>query len=147
LQSFGKAYSPAALLVLASSLAASPPEASEGDGSDGGEEGYLRHRVPQVAAVAAARFVMIPLCSFALLQGALRMRWLAPDPLRDFMILLQTCMPPAQNTVLALQVGGMTQRATQMARVLLCLYLMSAVPIAGVLTVLLQTYAGAGGFG
>ena len=59
----------------------------------------------QLTAVALARFVLVPLGSFGLLQAALRLRLLPVDPLRDFMILLQTCMPPAQNTVLALQVA------------------------------------------
>lgn len=135
LENLGRAYSPAALLVLAGSLAA--PCSRERP-----RRGELGHRFTHVLAVSVARFVLVPICSFGLLQAALHVGLLPPDPLRDFILLLQSCMPSAQNAVLALQVDGEPARAARMARVLLAIYLLAAVPVAGTLSLLLQRYSG-----
>jgi len=141
---FAKAYSPAALLVLASSLA---PEKSthslpsEGEGArgavpaartDGGGDGFT------IGVVATIRFVLLPLSFSCLLRLASHFHLLQPNPLRDFMLLLQATMPSAQNAVLALQVSGEPARASRMAKLLLCIYLIAALPVAGVLTLALQ---------
>jgi len=138
LERFGRAYSPAALLVLAGSLAA--PTQKERPKPD-----ELGHSFTHVLAITIARFVLVPLSSFGLLQGALRLGLLSPDPLRDFVLMLQSTMPSAQNAVLALQVAGTPTRAARMARVLLAIYIIAAIPVCGTLSILLQRYTAAGG--
>lgn len=131
----GRAYSPAALLVLAGSLGA--PAAGEAP-----QRSDLGYRYTHVLAISLARFVFVPACSFGLLQAALCLGVLPADPLRDFILLLQSCMPSAQNAVLALQVDDEPTRAARMARILLAIYLIAAVPVAGALSFLLQRYSG-----
>lgn len=137
---FGKGYGPAALLVLASSLALKPPEApailaaEDRDDGDG-----TTTTMDELGFVMLVRFVLMPLVVSGLLGLAKSARLLAPDPLRDFMLLLQATMPSAQNTVLALQVSAQPNRASRMARLLLAIYLSAALPIAVVLSVALQS--------
>ena len=133
-ENLGRAYSPAALLVLAGSLAA-PTDGTRA------QENELGHSPSHVLAISLARFLLVPLGSFGLLQQALRLGWLPVDPLRDFVLLLQSCMPSAQNAVLAYQVSGAPSRAANMARILLAIYLVAALPVAGVLSLLLQRYS------
>ena len=52
-----------------------------------------------------------------------------------------------QTSVLALQVDGSPERAARMARVLLAIYLIAALPVAGILSLLLQRYSAVGGVG
>ena len=142
---FAKAYSPAALLVLASSLA-TPIRPLGGKGgtarSDSGD-GTIAHppatlRIRDTAVVSAVRFLLLPL-SFALALAGLRCGGiLAADPLRDFVLIMQSTMPSAQNAVLALQVNGEPERASRMARLLLVIYLIALLPIATTLTHALQ---------
>jgi len=134
LENLGCAYSPAALLVLAGSLGAAT-------GGERPPQGELGHTFTHVLAISMARFVLVPLSSFGLLQAALRLGLLSPDPLRDFVLLLQSCMPSAQNAVLALQVAESPMRAARMARILLAVYLLAAIPVAGTLSFLLQRYS------
>ena len=54
------------------------------------------------------------------------------------MLLMQSCMPSAQNSVLALQVRGAPERATLMARMLLVVYVAAAVPLSLLITCFLQ---------
>ena len=135
LDNLGRAYSPAALLVLAGSLGA----ATDGERPQPHE---LGHSYTHVLAISLARFAVVPACSFGLLQLALRVGVLPADPLRDFVLLLQSCMPSAQNAVLALQVDNTPLRAARMARILLAIYLVAAGPVAGTLSFLLQRYSG-----
>jgi predicted permease len=61
----------------------------------------------------------------------------AVDPVLTLTVLLMSCMPPAQNSVLMLQVVGDTQGATQMSRMLFVLYSLSVVPMSLMLTLIL----------
>ena len=145
LQTFGKAYSPAALLVLASSLAMPTPSpaASSSADVDGAAPGAElqpsgRQTVRDLSIVIAIRFLLLPLSFAGLLRLANRASLLTADPLRDFLLTMQATMPSAQNTVLALQVAGEPARATRMARLLLVIYLAAVLPVAIVLSVSLQ---------
>ena len=91
-----------------------------------------------IGVVTANRFLLLPIAFAALLRLAFRLRLLKPDPLRDFMLLLQATMPSAQNAVLALQVSGEPTRAGSMARLLLAIYLIAALPVSAVVTIALQ---------
>ena len=68
--------------------------------------GAPRHLLTIRCAARQVRFVLLPLAFGTLLTGATRSGLLSPDPLRDFVLLMQSAMPPAQNTVLALQIAG-----------------------------------------
>jgi len=149
LEVFGKAYSPAALLVLASSLALPKPSAAAvpaaaDDAAD--DEAHHAHREPaptthtlrDVSVVLLVRFLLLPLAFSGVLQLAHRFGVLPADPLRDFVLTMQATMPSAQNAVLALQVAGEPARATRMAHLLLIIYLTAALPVALVLSVALQ---------
>ena len=59
--------------------------------------------------------------------------------MRDFVLIMQSTMPSAQNAVLALQVSGEPSRASRMARLLLAIYLVATIPIALVLTTALSS--------
>jgi predicted permease len=128
-----RADSPAALLVLASSLGT---ETTPSDARDGGGRATVGLR--EVGLVGAVRFVLLPLASLGALTAVRTRGWLPPDPLLDFMLVLQSAMPSAQNSVIALQVRGESARASRMARVLLLVYLMAILPVAVILTAALQ---------
>jgi len=140
---FGKAYSPAALLVLASSLGLPAPKADQGGGEAADAAPPTADAKPQtvrdLGTVMLVRFLLLPLAFSALLGLAKRSGLLPPDPLRDFILTMQASMPSAQNAVLALQVAGEPARATRMARLLLVIYLAAALPVALVLSVALQS--------
>jgi len=137
LEIFGKAYSPAALLVLASSLAMPPPSAAADD--DHAHGGAPPRPVRDLGVVMLVRFLLLPLSFGGLLTLSGRAGLLPHDPLRDFILTMQATMPSAQNAVLALQVAGEPTRATRMARMLLVIYLAAALPVALVLSVALQS--------
>jgi len=139
LQTFGKAYAPAALLVLAGSLASvSPIQSKKGEGADGNDD--VANVLPTRAlfAIMISRFLLVPLASYGGLSLVQHLGILKADPLRDMIILMQSFMPSAQNSVLALQVRGNPSRATRMARSLLVVYLLGMLPVSLLLTVLLQ---------
>ena len=142
LETFGKAYSPAALLVLASSLALPAPSKTAPDqvaqDTTGTAVGLETRTVRDLGVVMSVRFLLLPLCFSAILTLTNRLKLLPPDPLRDFLLIMQSCMPSAQNAVLALQVANEPARATRMARLLLVIYLAAAVPVSVVLSVALQ---------
>lgn len=139
LESFGKAYSPAALLVLSSSLAARVPEADKSAQIAATSTEGARGPIREIGTVLLVRFLLLPLAFASILGAANRAGILPPDPLRDFMLLMQAAMPSAQNAVLALQVAGEPSRATRMARRLLVIYLAAALPVAIVLSAALQS--------
>jgi len=139
IEAFGKAYSPAALLVLASSLALpSVPKSPEGTESIALSTPTGKGPIREIGTVLLTRFLLLPLAFAGLLGAAKRAGLLPPDPLRDFILLMQAAMPSAQNTVLALQVAGEPSRASRMARRLLVIYLAAALPVAVVLSAALQ---------
>lgn len=193
LRNLARAYPPAALLVLAGSLAggaapkgdasagaAAAQPAASADGAAGiapagtaqrelgtpamilgisacaraaavhnakwrhrvGSPAHAEPRLPSDAARASAgRFVLSPLiaCGLVSVLRALRViPAVSADPVLTFMLLLNSAMPPAQNSVLILQVAGDQQGSTQMSRILFGMYALSAVPVALLLSVFLQ---------
>lgn len=135
----GGADSPAALLVLSSSLAARVPEADKSAQIAATSTEGARGPIREIGTVLLVRFLLLPLAFASILGAANRAGILPPDPLRDFMLLMQAAMPSAQNAVLALQVAGEPSRATRMARRLLVIYLAAALPVAIVLSAALQS--------
>lgn len=138
LQVFGNAYSPTALLVLATSLAL-PARGGDDEKAAAAEDQRNRGAgARDLGVVLSTRFLLLPLAFAMLLRLARTSGLLPPDPLRDFMLTMQATMPSAQNTVLALQVAGEPSRASRMARKLLIIYLTAALPVAAVLSIALQ---------
>lgn len=135
----GTAYLPAAVLVLAGSLV--------GSGGDGDGDGETRRepssdtavRLPVLLSVLATRFLLVPGVVFA---GLRRLREIAPDltpPVVFFVVLMEACMPPAQNSVIILQLAGARKRAERMARTLTLLYGVSVVPVTILISAALQS--------
>ena len=57
-----------------------------------------------------------------------------------FVMVLQACMPPAQNLVLMLNVADKPEKAGQMAKFLFAIYATSMVPIIVILTMALSRF-------
>lgn len=131
LSRFAGAYLPAASLVLAGSLVSG----SAGDDDGPAEKGFKR----RVAAISLQRFVLLPAIGSSILYGLASVR-LFPTPLQQpllwFFLLTQFSMPPAQNTVVMLQLRDNTDGAARMAKTLLTVYSIAALP----LTVLFNVY-------
>lgn len=140
LTNFGRAYPPSALLVLAGSLASTAqrgaqretdPDLSirgstEEDHGDGVGFGQC------VAGVMACRYVLNPtvaVCVLSLLRRLGIVPSMAQDPLLAFVVLLQSAMPPAQNSVIMLQKEDRLEGAQEMSRLLFVTYLLAALPI------------------
>ena len=130
-QNLGKAASPLAVLVLTCSLAFGYGKKVQS--STTGQASLLR----KWACVSTARFLLSPLVMMALLQGMAKAGFIgAPttEPMLWFVCLLQSIMPPAQNSVVLLQVAGRSEEAEQMAKFLFSIYSTSMLPIVGLVT-------------
>jgi predicted permease len=87
----------------------------------------------RIAVICAARFVVMPLIGAGALQLLAAANLLpspAAQPVLWFFLLTQFSMPPAQNSVVMLQVAGKPEGATRMARTLFLVYAFSTVPLA-----------------
>ena len=148
LQNLGRAASPLALLVLTTSLALSSKmkDTQINDITDGekmvnnGTATKTKNEnisfIRRLLCVSLARFVVSPLLMTLILHHSLgtinkmnSMTW--------FMLMLESCMPPAQNSVLMLQVAEKTREATTLARFLFSIYALSMIPIVLIATLLL----------
>ena len=85
-----------------------------------------------------SRFVMLPLVAFAMLRTGARASLVPYDKLLWFVLLMEGCMPSAQNSVVILQMEKKPERAASMARVLTAVYILSAIPVAVLLSAILQ---------
>lgn len=131
MQTLGTAYLPAALLVLAGSLA-SKTEKKEDDESTSAEASGLT--VKSLSKIAIARFLLAPCWGLTCLYGLGRLNLLgeagsAARAILSFVILMEACMPPAQNSVILLQLAGFTQAASSMAKTLTVLYGGAVLPV------------------
>jgi predicted permease len=50
-----------------------------------------------IAGVVAVRFILLPLLGTVLVKAAVRFGVIRPDPLYQFILLLQYAVPPAMN--------------------------------------------------
>lgn len=133
-------YLPAVLLVLAGSLMTS----SGGGGTvassrDAGKKSaYMKFKesfgissgkqfFKQVGALYVCRFILMPMIGFAVFEG---LQYVAPglytylknDPLLLFVVLLETFMPSAQNSVTITQLAGDKEGSAALSRTLLAIY-------------------------
>lgn len=137
LKGLGNAYLPAAILVLAGSLAkpgAKPATAAPVSTSASSKNVFYR----KVGAIMFSRFIVMPFVAAAMLMSGSRMRLIPYDKLLWFVLLMEGSMPSAQNSVVILQMENQPELAASMAKTLTAVYLLSAVPIAVLLSGILQ---------
>ena len=132
IQTIGTAYLPAALLVLAGSVASPKTSSSHQEGDEQGKSSA--NNLGPLGTIALARFILAPCWSLAFVWGLNQLNLLggAGTPARailSFVILMEGCMPPAQNSVVMLQLVGFTQAASAMAQTLTILYGLAVVPV------------------
>ena len=123
-QSLAPAYLPAALLVLAGSLVAK---------NDGVPE-ITPPSMKKILSIFSIRFAIAPVLTFGLWKALASLGILGPAgssarAIVTFVILMEGCMPPAQNSVTMLQLDGLAERASGMAQLLTILYSLAVVPI------------------
>jgi len=128
MRTLGNAYLPAVLLVLAGSLV--PPPAGPADKPVPAEpkvNGSRTNFFKKAVAVYASRFLLMPSLGFFLIKTAqAKVPFLAntlTDKMLVFVLLLETCMPSAQNSTVILSLNGDSQGASQMARLLVAVYI------------------------
>jgi len=139
MHTFGTAYLPAALLVLAGSLIGPKDEKipSYTASFSSASTTSSTTNTPSVAAIlsiAVSRFILAPILSFALMSVMSSMGWLGPAGSRaraivTFVVLCEGCMPPAQNSVIMLQLANLRERSKNLAQLLTLLYGMAVVPV------------------
>jgi predicted permease len=154
LQTLGTAYLPAAILVLAGSLVKKQPATTTATtatttvtttGTNGAAA--VPKTAPSVKAVVAifmSRFLLAPLLSLGLLQSFVAAGILGPAGTRaravvSFVLLMEGCMPPAQNSVIMLQLEGLKERASTMAKLLTLMYSLAVIPVTFLLSACLAT--------
>ena len=123
LQTLGSGYSPAAVLILAGSLArkVEPPTSSAP-----GEVSSLQLRMPRlVIAIAICRYFILPLLAILVIPRVSVFN----TPFIKLAVLLEAIMPPAQNSTLILNLEKKPDAAASMARILLVVYLVGAIPM------------------
>jgi auxin efflux carrier family protein len=130
LQMLGTAYIPAALLVLAGSLV----QSGSSNSTDGQASSEQTPSKRAISTIFVSKFVVSPALSFGLLHVLGQLGWLGPVGTRaraivSFTLLMEGCTPPAQNSVVILQLEGLRARASSMAKLLTILYVAAVVPV------------------
>jgi len=126
IRTLGSAYLPAVLLVLAGSLV--PPKPAPGDAPAlPAAPGANLALFKKVVAVYGSRFLLMPTFGFLLVKIAKQkipfLAKILTDPMLVFILLLETCMPSAQNSTVILSLNGDSKGASQMARILVLVYI------------------------
>ena len=132
-------YLPAVLLVLAGSLMTSTGGGTVVSGKVAeGKSAYQRFKdsfgitsgkqfFKQVGALYFCRFFLMPMIGFSVFEA---LQYIAPglynylknDPLLLFVVLLETFMPSAQNSVTITQLAGDKEGSAALSRTLLTIY-------------------------
>lgn len=154
MRTLGAAYLPAVLMVLAGSLSSKPAAAPAGGSATAPaaataaataaapsteSDGFAM----RVASVYIARFLLMPVVSFGLYKLAITYipatkALFHKDPLLLLVLLLESCMPSAQNTTVILQLQGKKDAATRLARLLMSIYVLGVPAISFWLVKILQ---------
>ena len=125
MRTLGNAYLPAVLLVLAGSLLSSGGNKTASPAASGEPSVDLKS-LKQIAAVYFSRFFLLPTGAFTIIKLLKEHVPLAAgvlsEPLLVFILLLETCMPSAQNSTVIYNLNGDTQGAQTMARILISVY-------------------------
>ena len=140
-KSFGHAYLPAALLVLAGSLVGNNTKNTVSITSS--NTNTIQSKT--VITLLLSRFILSPLVALATLRFLTFLNVLPSHPrslaIVTYTILCEGCMPPAQNSVVMLQLDGKRDRAAKMAKLLTVMYTLATIPI----TLLLSACLGISG--
>jgi auxin efflux carrier family protein len=138
----GRAYLPAVLLVLAGSLAntskavtpaVSPksvaPEEISFTASLVQKAKDNQAFATQIMAIYLAKFFVVPTIMFAAMKYLkanfpIVNGWLTNDPMLYFVLLLETCMPSAQNLTVILQLQNKNDASARLAKTLLFVYVL-----------------------
>jgi predicted permease len=150
LQTLGTAYLPAAILVLAGSLVGAKPAATAATTTATNSitgAAAVTKTAPSLKAIVAifiSRFFLAPMLSLGLLQSFVAAGLLGPAGTRpraviSFVLLMEGCMPPAQNSVIMLQLEGLKERASTMAKLLTLMYSLAVIPVTFLLSACLAT--------
>lgn len=104
-----------------------------------GLEGFDRSVLRRAGLVMFQRFCLMPALALAMVEAGKRTGLLPTgDPLLIFILLLQACMPSAQNSVLILQLEKRPHAAASMARLISTVYVLSILPIGLLIRALLS---------
>ena len=124
----GSAYLPAAVLVLAGSLVNNSMKAANG----ATEQVRSGVSTKAVISIMLSRFILAPLTALATVQAMEVCGLLSFGRAKAvvmFTLLMEGCMPPAQNSVIMYQLDGLPERAGKMAKTLALIYSMAVVPV------------------
>lgn len=128
----GLGYGPAAVLILAGSLA----RAGKSKSPTKQENVFRMPRM--IAGISITRFICMPAVAWAMVRyGPFR------SPFVALALLLEAVMPSAQNSTLILTLEKQPDDATAVAKVLFAVYLVGVIPISIALTFFLA-YTGTG---
>lgn len=129
MRTLGAAYLPAVLIVLAGSLSPSGSKpAQEPQVSTAETTAENKQFLSRALAIYLARFVLMPTVAFSLFSVLSKVfpavkALFEKDKLLLMILLLESCMPSAQNTTVILQLQGNKAAATRLARTLMVIYL------------------------
>ena len=120
-KTLGTAYLPAALLVLAGSLVGSKDKSKTAATTSDDQKDGTRLKLRTILSILFARHILAPLGGIATIQllgatGLLPAIGSRARSVVTFAIMIEACMPPAQNTVVMLTLDGLTERAGRMAK-------------------------------
>lgn len=146
LGTLGTAYLPAAMLVLAGSLVGKKDPPKESSTPEATTKPVTGTSFKAILAIVLARFCFAPLLAFGVVQTLSKWQLVGPLGSRArsiiiFTLLMEGCMPPAQNSVILLQLEGLRDRATRMAKILTIIYSVAVLPV----TILLSACLGLSG--
>lgn len=125
MRTLGAAYLPAVLLVLAGSLS----QNSSSQSNETSQKSVDPKFVTKIASIYLARFLLMPVVGFAMFNLSAKFipgarDFFLKDPLLLLVLLLETCMPSAQNTTVILQLQGNKGAAARLAQTLMIIYVL-----------------------
>ena len=135
MSTFGSAYLPASILALAGSLLNTATTSSNNDSENSSKTSSSSSLHPKtIMTLLVSRFLLSPLMAISVVR---LLSWTNLLPMQNprtlailsFTLLMEGCMPPAQNSVIILQLDGKTERAAKMAKILTVMYSFSALPV------------------
>ena len=120
LQTLGTGYSPAAVLILAGSLARKVQPADD-------ETNSVQLRMGRVTTgIMMVRFLLMPMVALLMVRNGAAV---FQTSFAKLVVLLEAIMPAAQNSTLILNLENRPDAAAAVARVLLIVYMFGIIPI------------------
>lgn len=136
LRTFGVAYLPSAILVLAGSLMKKKEsgELSLEGAKESSEQSSSSVHPKTIISLLFSRFILSPILALSTVKLLSLFHLMPVNNARTlaivtFTLLMEGCMPPAQNSVIMLQLAQEKGRAAKMAKLLTVMYALSAVPV------------------